>query len=173
MCAAADRARTGGRRRERGATLVEAIVFIVIVLIALGSVLGLLALTTGRSADPLIVRQSLAIAESLLQEVLAQPVGTTDPDGGAEEQGPEAGEARGSTTLPFDHVNDYEGYAMTGVVSADGTAVPALAGYRASVTAVPQGFNGLPADFGWLVTVTVTAPDGSALALQGFRARTQ
>lgn len=173
MCGAPERARPLGRGRERGATLVELVVFIVVVSIALGSVLGLFALTTGRSADPLLVRQSLAIAESVLQEVLAQPVGSADPDGGDDGQGPEAGETRGSTTLPFDHVNDYHGYVMDGVVSADGTAVPALAGYQARVTVVPQGFGGLPATYGWLVTVTVTAPDGSTLALQGFRARLQ
>jgi MSHA pilin protein MshD len=171
MCGAVEDRRRW--RRQRGATLIEVILFIVVLSFALGSVLGLLALTTGRSADPLLVRQSLAIAESLLQEVLAQPAGPTDPDGGAEGQGPEGGETRGSALLPFDHVSDYHGYSMSGVTSADGTAVPALAGYQASVSVTPQGFDGLPAAYGWLVTVTVTGPDGATLALQGVRARTE
>jgi hypothetical protein len=36
-----------------------------------------------------------------------------------------------------------------------------------------QGFDGLPSNGGWLVTVTVTAPDGSTLALSGFKAGLQ
>ena len=166
MCAAA-------RARQHGASLVEVVLFIVIISIALSSVLGVLALSAQRSADPMLVRQSLAIAESLLQEIGAQPTGADDPDGGPDTLGPEAGEARGSASLPFDHVNDYHGYVMNGAVSADGTPVPALAGYRAAVTVAAQGFNGLPATHGWLVTVEVTGPEGAVVALSGFRARVQ
>lgn len=169
MCAARDRS----PRAQRGATLVEVVLFIVIVSIALTSVVNLLAVSSLRSSDPVLTRQSLAIAESLLQEILSQPAGSTDPDGGADALGPEPGESRTSTTQPFDNVNDYDGYVMNGVVNADGTTVPALAAYSARVSVRAQGFDGIPSDWGWLVTVTVTAPDGSTLAVSGFKARMQ
>jgi MSHA pilin protein MshD len=169
MCGVRERA----ARTQRGATLVEVVLFIVIVSIALSSVVNLLAVSSLRSSDPVLTRQSLAIAESLLQEILSQPAGNTDPDGGADTLGPEAGESRTSTTLPFDNANDYDGYVMNGVVNADGSAVPALAAYSARVAVRAQGFDGIPSDWGWLVTVNVTAPDGSTLAVSGFKARLQ
>jgi MSHA pilin protein MshD len=151
--------------------LVEVVLFIVIIATALTTVLGTLSLTVGRSADPLVARQALAVAESLLQEVLSQPYTASDLDGGADAIGPEAGETRFSSTTPFDHVDDYHGYAMTGIVKPDGTAVPGLAGYDASVTVQPQALDNIAAGEGLLVTVTVTGPGGYSVALRGYRAR--
>jgi MSHA pilin protein MshD len=165
MCAALT------RERQCGVTLVELVLAVLILSIAVASVLGVLGLTAGRSADPLLARQSLAIAESLLGEILAQPFTAADLDGGANAIGPEAGESRGSATTPFDHVDDYHGYAMNGIVAADGTPVAGLAGYSASVTVAPQALGNIAAGEGLLVTVTVTAPGGSQVELAGFRAR--
>lgn len=165
MCAAPS------RMRQRGVTLVELILAMLIVSIAVASILGVLGLTAGRSADPLLTRQSLAVAESLLQEILAQPFTASDLDGGANAIGPEAGETRGSATTPFDHVDDYHGTTMTGIVNADGTPIPGLSGYSASVTVQPQALGNIAASEGLLVTVTVTAPGGATFSLSGFRAR--
>src|SRR5262245_41965264 len=82
----------------RGATLVEVVLFIVIIATALTAVLGTLNLTVGRSADPLVARQALSIAESLLQEVMSQPYTASDLDGVPNAIGPETGETRSSTT---------------------------------------------------------------------------
>jgi MSHA pilin protein MshD len=165
MCGAPERS------GQRGATLVELIVAIVIISIAAVSVLGVLGLTAARSADPLLTRQSLAIAEALLQEILAQPYTADDLDGGANAIGPEAGETRGGVT-GFDHVDDYHGTAMNGIVNADGSAVPGLSGYSAGVTVAAQALDNIAAAEGLLVTVTVTAPGGTPVTLSGFRART-
>jgi MSHA pilin protein MshD len=174
MCGAVERGK--GRQRfapanQIGATLVEVTLFIVIISTALTAVLGTLALTTGRSADPLVVRQTLAVAETLLQEVMAQPYTAADLDGGANAIGPETGESRTSTTSPFDHVDDYHGYGMTGIVNPDGSAVPGLTGYSAAVAVQAAAFNGVPAGEGLLVTVTATGPGGHSVVLQGYRAR--
>jgi MSHA pilin protein MshD len=150
---------------------VEVVLFIVIVSTALAAVLGTLNLTVGRSADPLVARQTLAIAESLLAEVLAQPYTADDLDGGANAIGPEAGEARFSATAPFDHVDDYHGYAIAGIVDAQGAPVPGLSGYSAHVSVAPQALDNVPAGEGLLVTVTATGPGGYAVTLRGWRAR--
>ncbi len=161
------------RVRQRGVTLVELVMFIVIVSIALSAVLNLLALAAARTADPAITRQSLAIAESLLDEALSQPASANDPDGGPDLLGPEAGESRSSATQPFDNVNDYHGLVLNGITAADGTAISGLENYRATVQVRADGFNALPSAYGWVVTVTVTSPDGNTLSLSGFRARTE
>ncbi len=156
---------------QRGVTLVELILALLIVSIAVASILGVLGLSAGRSSDPLLVRQSLAVAESLLGEILAQPYTANDLDGGANAIGPEAGETRGSATTPFDHVDDYPGYAMNGIVNADGTPIAGLSGYSAAVAVQAQALGNIAAGEGLLVTVTVTAPGGASFSHSGFRAR--
>lgn len=156
---------------QRGATLVELVMFILIVGVALSSVLGTLSLAAGRSGDPMLQRQALAVAESMLDEIAAQPFTVNDPDGGVDNVGPEAGETRGSATTPFDHVNDYHGYARTGIVDAGGTPIAGLEGYGVSVTVASHAVDNIAAADGVLITVTVTTPGGQQVRLSGFRAR--
>ena len=72
--------RHSSRRRPLGLSLVELIVFIVIVSAALAGIIGVMSITTRSSADPLIRKQALAIAEAFLEEVLLQPFTYCDPD---------------------------------------------------------------------------------------------
>ena len=152
-------------RAQRGASLIELIVLIVVVGIVATAAMGALATMSSRSADPLVQRQALAIAQSLLDEVTAQPT----PDGDA--LGPESGESRGSTTAPFNHVNDYHGFSMAGIRNFDGTPVAALESYTATVTVRAQAVGNVPAADGWWVEVRVIGPGGAEVVLAGWRAR--
>ena len=159
------------RNRQRGVTLVELVVTIVVV-----GVLGAMtAAAIGRldlaSTDPLVQRQSLAIAESLLAEVIQQGSPDNDPDGGAEALGPESGEARESASAPFDHVNDYNGFTMTGIRSLDGSAIAGLGSYSASIVVRAQAVDNVGATDGWWIEITVRGPDSRPLILTGWRAR--
>lgn len=145
--------------------------FIVIISTALSAVLGVMGFTARHSADPLVQRQALAVAESLLQEVTSQPYTANDLDGGANAIGPEAGESRYSTTTPFDHVDDYHGFTMTGIVNVDGSAIAGLESYDASVQVLAQALGNIAAGEGLLVTVTVVGPGNYSVALSAFRAR--
>src|SRR5438552_11460460 len=70
MCIGIERqARRHRPRAEHGISLIELIVFIVIVGIAVAGVVGALSMATRASADPMIQKQALAIAEALLEEV--------------------------------------------------------------------------------------------------------
>ncbi|HSG99542.1 MAG TPA: hypothetical protein VLB27_05805 [candidate division Zixibacteria bacterium] len=73
------------RRRPLGLSLVELIVFIVIVGAAIAGIIGVISVTTQSSADPVIRKQALAIAEAFLEEVQLQPFTVCDADdtGGA------------------------------------------------------------------------------------------
>lgn len=165
-------------RRQRGFTLIELIVFIVIVSAALAGVLTILNQTTRSSADPMIRKQALAVAEALLEEVMAKPFTWCDPDDAqaatamsavgcaAEVFGPEAGEVRDT----FDNVNDYNGLPPTDV---NITGVGVRAPYTAAVAVAATALNGITVASAnaLLVTVTVIAPNGEAVQLQGIRTR--
>lgn len=176
------------RHKQCGASLVELIMFIVIVGVALAGILLVMNATTRGSADPLIHKQALAIAESLLEEVELMPFTLCDPDdpnasagtGCAvleSAMGPEAGETRYSPATPFDNVNDYHGFTMSGaggIRDITGTPVSAaLDGYAASVAVAAVDFGGIAAASGdaLRIAVTVTGPDGLPVVVEGIRTR--
>lgn len=186
-------------RRERGLTLLEQIMFIVVIGIAAAGVMGVIGYATRASTDPMIHKQALAIAEALLEEVQLMPFTYCDPDdpqaataqsavvgatgcsaGGVEAIGAEGGapfgpETRTGAATPFDNVNDYHGFTMAGgIVDIAGNPVPIpeLGSYTASVTVATQGLGGVGASDALLVTVTVTHPNlNPSIVLNGYRVR--
>ncbi len=60
-------------RPQRGMTLVELIITIVIIGIAAAALLSVMASITARSANPMLRQQSLYIAESYLEAITALP----------------------------------------------------------------------------------------------------
>lgn len=186
------------RRRARGLSLIELLVFIVVVSIAVVGVLIILNTTVAKSGDPAIRKQMLAIAESLLEEVELMPFTYCDPDDanvltatgtagcalaanveGTTNPTP-ATETRGSLSTPFDNVWDYNTFSMTGIKDITGAAIPGLGAYTASVSvaAAALGNPGVPSTniaigtgAALLITVTVTSPRGDTIRLDGYRAR--
>jgi MSHA pilin protein MshD len=181
---------------QRGLSLIELLVFIVVVGIAVSGVLSVYSLNARSSADPMVQKQALAIAESLLEEVLAKPYTYCDPDDANVESagsyadcatmpedimGPETAgtaETRYANLTPFDNVNDYHDFSMAVIEDlTTGTAVPGLGGYSATIQVQPVAdFNGIvpvvPGDNETLlVTVTVTAPGNHSVSLSGYRTR--
>ena len=176
------------RHRQHGISLVELIMFIVIVSVALAGILLVMNVTTRSSADPLIHKQALAIAESLLEEIELMPFTYCDPDDpaaatanstadctapvGGEAMGPEAGETRYSAATPFDNVNDYNNFHMTPAGGIqDITNITVLTGYDALVTMTQPGLSGIAAAETLLINVTVTGPDNVPVTLEGLRTR--
>jgi MSHA pilin protein MshD len=173
-----------GAFRQRGISLVELVMFIVVVGAGLAGILTVLNATTGKSADPLPAKQAMAIAEALLEEVQLAAFTWCDPlDANAltatssaigptgcasipEVSGPETGNAR-----PFDNVNDYHGYAMTGITDLTGAAITGLGAYSAAVTVVPAALGSVAAGAALLITVNVTGPGGTNVSLSGYRTR--
>ena len=77
MCAEARRL---PHQAQRGLTFVELIFFIVIVSAGLAGILTVLNVSTSRSADPMVRKQMLVIAEGVMEEVRLQSFGWCDPD---------------------------------------------------------------------------------------------
>ncbi|MGH8742852.1 MAG: type II secretion system protein [Burkholderiales bacterium] len=177
-------------------SLIELVVFIVIVSVSIVGIFSVLNLATRTSADPVTRKQALAIAESLLEEIELMPFTfceSTDANaatatgafvgaGGCattvEAIGPEASETRYSSTTPFDNVNDYHGFAMNsgtgGIKDIAWPTTPvysALNFYSASVTVVQEALGSIAASESLRVTVTVTGPGNTTVTLDGYRAR--
>lgn len=187
--------------KQIGVTLIELVVFIVIVSVALVGVLKVLDITNRGSVDPLVRKQALSIAESLLLEIEQQPFTFCDPDdanvstatsaatctnsqdkGGAALTSPSPNsESRYSNTDPFDNVADYGGFTMPGGGCAgicspgDTTPLSGLTGYAVTVTITRAGatapFASLALDAVLKISVRVTGPANTDVTLTGYRVR--
>jgi MSHA pilin protein MshD len=186
--------KNGMRIRQRGISLIELIMFIVIVSVAVAGILLVLNVTTKSSADPLVHKQALAIAESLLEEVELMPFTLCDPNdvnaasavsatdctagldqnkgGAALTSATPGSETRYSASTPFDNVADYGGFSMPkGAIMDITNNNIGLAGYKADIAINRGALSGLPADAALLITVTVTGPDNLPVVLEGIRTR--
>jgi len=185
------------RLLQRGISLIELIIFIVIISVALTGILLVMNTVTRNSADPLIHKQALAIAESLLEEVELMPFSYCDPDdasavvatspadctggaGGPNDEsasiGPEGagsvGGAEGRYASPqFDNVSDYHGFNMAANSVVDITGGAAAGGYSASIAVAQTALGAVPAGESLRITVTVTGPDSVPIVLDGYRTR--
>ncbi len=149
-------------KSQYGISLVELIIFIVIVSVALAGLLLVMNVNTKSSVDPLIHKQGLAIAESLLEEIELQDF--SNPTGGF------IGAAIQANRASFDDIFDYHGFATTGIFPADGSAtgVAGLANYNISVVVIPVAWVTGVNDAAQ-ITVTVTDSKGDSIQAVGYR----
>jgi MSHA pilin protein MshD len=118
--------------RERGVSLVELIVAIVIVGVGVAGILSVMNLTTRHSADPMIQQQAQLIAESYLEEILLKKFYDPDTD--------TVCPAREASRASYDNVCDYDGLSDTaGALNQFGTVVTGLESYNVAVTVTRDG----------------------------------
>jgi MSHA pilin protein MshD len=172
------------KRTQGGISLVELIMFIVIVSLGIVGILSVMNVTTKASADPMLRKQAMAIAESLLEEIELQAFTFCDPDdanaltalssadcANAQGLGPTPGETRYSDPR-FDNVGDYHGFSMpTGINDIQNTPVAGLTNFAASVNMVQDGATfGLAAAEVLRIDVRVTSGPAD-ITLTGYRFR--
>ncbi len=173
-------------RSQAGLSLVELIMFVIIVSVGVAGILTVFNLTTQKSADPQVRKQMLAIAEALLEEVEFKAFTFCDPDdanaatavssadctggpGGANDEsklplGPEGGEVRDT----YDNVSDYNGLSLSPATDIIGNSI---IGYSAAISVTQQQLEAsIPLDASLRITVTVTHGSDS-LSLTGYRLR--
>jgi MSHA pilin protein MshD len=177
------------RHKQRGISLIELIIFIVIVSVALAGILRVMNVTSKGSADPLIHKQSLAIAEALLEEVELMPFTFCDPNdvnaatavnaagcsagmdqnkGGAALMSPTpASETRYSTSDPFDNVADYGGCQMnTGTINGcDSTGTSGIRDINNNPIGPAVGYSASVALSRVGIALLGGADDGAALRI--------
>lgn len=170
---------------QRGVTLIELIIAIVVLSIAMVGILNALGGNALRNVDPQIRLQALAIAESYLDEALSKSF--FSPDDPTETNACAA--PVGTNRASWQKICDYNGYNSTAdggiLIAADtddpgATPFPELAGYGVSI--VVSAGDGATISFGSItstgsvcanllrVQVDVTDPLGSTTRLVGYRA---
>jgi MSHA pilin protein MshD len=186
------------RKRQQGVTLVELIMFMVIVAIALGGILQVMRLTTANSADPLRRKQALLIAEALLEEVRQAGFTRCDTRSSNSDSAPDTpscsikedfgneGDPDKHYVRPYDNVNDYvsaSGVATASFNDGAGRLADALgrpmdvSGYTATVSIAPEalgdigaGTNAADSD-ALRIRVVVGFDKTESVTLDGYRAR--
>lgn len=178
---------------QRGVTLIELIVFIIIISVGVLGLVSVMGGLTRYSADPMVRKQMVAIAESLLREVLQQPFTYCDPDdanatmatstadcsGGVANSQDKGGAALTSASPAtetryaapqFDNVADYGGFTKADI--DDITVNNPMPGYTASVAVERVGATfGIADDAALRVTVTIVHDGQNPFSLTGYRFR--
>ncbi len=139
--------------RQRGVTLVELILSMVIISIALVGILSVMSLTVSHSADPVVQHQAVAIAESYLEEITLQAY---------------SGDYIGVVPRAnYDDVSDYNHLPDNVVRDQQGIAIAGLTQYSVSVsvsdTTLADSVNAKK------ITVSVSGPGVSNLRLVGYK----
>lgn len=141
--------------KSRGFTLIEMIVAIVILGVGLAGVLTAFSTTVKSSADPMLNKQMLAIAEGMLEEILLKPYAAG------------SGSISGCNRSLADDINDYAAYNQP-VCDLSGNAITTLSGYTIAVS-LDSGatLHTLASD---VIKITVTVNRGSeSFSLSGYR----
>jgi len=137
-------------RRHAGFTLIELVIFIVIVSVGVAGILLVMNTVVASSADPMVRKQALALADSILEEILQKEY--ADPDGTSGE----------TTRATFDDVDDYNGKS-----NSTFTDLPSsLASYLITIVVdAPAPLNGVTTK-----RVLVTVSHGKeSITLTGYR----
>jgi MSHA pilin protein MshD len=175
--------------RQRGLSLLEVLVFIVVLGVGIAGMAILYNQLTLASVDPLVRKQAVAIANSLMEEIQLRPFTYCDPDdplvltagspaacATPEGIGAEGGETRYADPR-FDNVSDYNGFSMPGTIQDIGNnTIAGLNGYSATVTAAEASADfavpgGVPLNEALRITISVSGPGNLTVVLQGYRLR--
>nr|WP_315489440.1 prepilin-type N-terminal cleavage/methylation domain-containing protein [uncultured Rhodoferax sp.] len=136
-------------RQHRGFTLIEVIIFIVVVGAGLAGILAVSTTTVKDSAEPMVRKQAMALADSILEEILQKEF--LDPDGTSGE----------TTRATMDDVADYNGKDKT--LFTDWPAT--LSSYTVSIGVTDTTLGAVPAK---RVVVTVTGGTNT-IVMTGYR----
>lgn len=182
------------RANQHGLSMIELIFFILIVSVGIAGILSVMNITTKNSADPLLRKQALAIAEGLLEEVQRSHFTYCDPadataatatgafvgSDGCTAVLENAGNESVTATRPFDNVNDYatNGYGAPVAYTTDAAGNDLPAGYAARVSITPEGLGGIASDADAAntnvlrITVVVSYNNSTeSIRLDGYRTR--
>jgi MSHA pilin protein MshD len=147
---------------QRGISLIELIMFVVIIAFGLAGILVVMNQVMRHSADPLVHKQAIAAAESLLEEIELQDF--------VSQSGVTNAVTQNNRAKEYHVVKDYNGFATVGIFPVSGVAIAGLESYSASVTVTDAGLGGIAAGSAVLITVTVTNLLGEPpIRLSGYR----
>ena len=151
------------KHANSGFTLIETIVFMVVISIALVALVRVFtqSVANGANVDPIIRTRALELAQAQMDEIIARNFDEATPPGGIPACNSSLGIACAGVSPDgdFDDIGDYNGN-------------PTLGGgaYNVNVSVADAGGDlGLTATNARLVTVTVSMPGGDTVTLASYR----
>ena len=140
-------------QRQRGFSLIELVVTIVILAVAVGAIVSVYTFTVARSADPMIRTQLVAVAEAYMDEITSKEI---DPE----------------TPIPDPRsqrnvIDPYDGESYSPPSDATGEAMPGLDDYSVDIS-VDDGAFGL-GDDSREIEVCAEHTSGERICLTGYR----
>lgn len=141
------------KQLQKGVSLIEMIVFIIVVGIASSALFAVYNYSLMHNTDPLIQVRALELAQAKLDEILALKYDANTPTGGIPACDTPTGVACNNS--PDSNMNDVDDF--------HGTSDTPYTGYTRSVTVVAA--NDLK-----LITVSVVAPRGFTITLAAYKA---
>lgn len=146
----------GAMRRQRGMTLIELIIGIVVVQIVALALYGALAMMTSRTASTRDQTQSLLLAQAYLDEIRGQAFASLAPESGC-----------APTRACFNDVLDYTALSTFDAPQDSlGQPLSGLEAYRVRVQPTLVDLEGVQA---WHIQVWVQDPLGYEVSLSGWR----
>lgn len=157
--------------KQKGFSLIELVVSIVVIGIAFGALATSLFSSVGKSADVLWQSKSTQLSQAYLDEILAMRYQENSPLGGGSVgsctiSGTDAGE--GNRSL-YDDVDDYDGLVETADF-LDTSITSNYSGYQVSVDVSCLAANGSVSASSKLIAVTVASPTNQIMVFSAFRA---
>lgn len=136
--------------KQRGFTLIELIIFIVVISAGLAGILSVMNTVVKSSADPMVRKQAMALADSIMEEILLKSYA------------PATGATPGTDRASYDNVDDYNG-----LTQAAFTDFPSeLSGYAIAINVASENVSSIP-----MKKVTVTVSRGAeSISMSGYRA---
>jgi len=153
---------------QRGVSLIELIIFIVIIGIALIGLLNVMNIVSRNSADPMIHKQAIAVAESLLEEIQLQDFISASGVHSCTNGVGATCVASATRATGYFIIQDYDGFYMNGIAALNGNGV-VLPNYQASVVVAAEALGGIGAASAVKISVIVTPPSGDAITSVGYR----
>lgn len=167
----------------RGFTLIELIVFIVILAVGLTGTILVINQTVANAPKAMIHTRAMEIAQAYLDEISTKRFDENTGQGGlptcdsptpaapvvacSNVLGPEGGESRGS----FNDVDDYHGTNDNPPVDASGNINPDYAGYTVQINVSYAGNDLALADnrFAKRISLVITSPFGDQIPVSYYR----
>jgi MSHA pilin protein MshD len=141
------------KQLQKGVSLIEMIVFIIVIGIASSALLATYNYSLLHNTDPLIQVRALELAQAKLDEVIALKYDANTPTGGIPACDSPAGVAcNNETDSNMNDVDDFDGFSDD-----------PYTGYKRSITVTTA--NNLK-----LISVTVTAPKNFSVTLAAYKA---
>ena len=144
-------------KRNRGFTLFEIIVTVVVIALAATALMSVFSSTVATSADPLLEHQATAVAEAYMEEILLKDFDQTPPP-----VPPPVPPRSG-----YNDVRDYNNLPDTIVRDQNGVAIGALSDYSITVIVATSDLNGI-AD-ALRIDITVSNASIDPVHLSGYR----